>query len=69
MASFAGVLVMYLIAAAYILLLSKVYMQGSFSVKSILTGYVLVFLPLDLMKGVLAAWLGQRLSRSVFRQL
>jgi biotin transport system substrate-specific component len=69
MASFAGVLLMYGIAAVYILLLSKVLMQGSFSPKSILTGYVLVFLPLDLIKGVLAAWLGQRLSRSVFRQL
>ncbi|MBE5815430.1 MAG: biotin transporter BioY [Clostridiales bacterium] len=69
LASFSGVAVMYVIASAYVVLLSKVYLQNAFSLGSILISYVGVFLPLDIVKGICAAWLGERLNRSGFGQL
>ncbi len=61
-ASFFGVLIMYLVAAAYLLVLSVVYLT-ELSFKTILLNYMLIFLPLDLVKGFLAAWLGHRMHK------
>lgn len=63
LASFCGIVVMYVIAALYITLLSRVFLTGAASTGQWLINSLLVFLPLDLMKGCVAAWLGQRLER------
>ncbi len=69
LASFSGVFVLYMIAGAYVALLSKVYLKNSLSVGSILISYVAIFLPLDLLKAFFAAWLGRHLARSGFGKL
>ena len=63
LASFAGIAVMYLIACSYILLLSCVYTATQTSTASLLVSSCLIFLPLDLLKGLAAAWLGQRMHK------
>ena len=62
LASLCGIAVMYGIALLYILLLSRLLMNDAFSVGQLTTGYLLIFLPLDLLKGWAAAWLSQRLK-------
>jgi len=62
-ASLWGTVVLYLIAIGYLLLLSRLLLKTPLSAKAILVSYVLVFLPLDIAKAVLSAWLGQRLHK------
>ncbi len=62
-ASFAGIGVLYAVAIGYILLLSSLYVTEAVAASSLLTSYCLVFLPLDLLKGLAAAWLGKRLNK------
>ncbi len=62
LASFAGIVVMYAFAAGYVFLLGTLYLPESVSAASVLTSYVLIFLPLDVLKGIGAAWLGRRLA-------
>lgn len=62
LASFCGTGIMYVVATLYILLLSQVLLQNTLSVKELLTSYVLVFLPLDILKACVAAWLGCRMG-------
>jgi len=66
-ASLCGIVVMYLIAMGYVWLLSKWYMAASISPSAILTSYMLIFLPLDVLKGIFAAWLGQRMHKLSLR--
>lgn len=69
LASFSGIIVMYAIASVYVVLLSKIYLRGSLSTSGILFSYVVLFLPLDLIKGLCAAWAGRKLARSGLGQL
>ena len=62
-ASLLGMIVMYMIAVSYVCLLSRMYLNTGLSLREILTSYALIFFPLDLLKGLLAAWLGQRMHR------
>ncbi len=62
LASLCGIVVMYGIAVAYLWVLSQVYLANTFSLSPMLASYCLVFLPLDLLKGIGAAWLGKRMS-------
>lgn len=66
-ASLSGIIVMYLIAMSYVWLLSKWYMDAAISPSAILTSYMLIFLPLDVLKGIFAAWLGQRMHKLSLR--
>ena len=58
---------MYLIAMSYVWLLSNWYMDAAISPSAILTSYMLIFLPLDVLKGIFAAWLGQRMHKLSLR--
>lgn len=66
-ASLCGIVVMYTIAMGYIWLLSKWYTDASLSPDAILTSYMLIFLPLDVLKGIFAAWLGKRMHKLSLR--
>jgi len=63
MASLCGLLVLYGIAIGYVFFLSQIYLKETLSVKAILTSYLFLFLPLDAIKAVCAAWLGQRMHK------
>ena len=62
-ASLCGIIVMYIIAMGYICLLSKWFTDTSISSGKIVGSYMLIFLPLDVLKGIFAAWLGQRMHK------
>ncbi len=61
-ASLGGILVLYLIAVTYLVVLSKIYTNNIKSFFLLLIQYCLIFLPLDVLKGIAAAWMGKRLS-------
>lgn len=61
--SFAGVLVIYLIALPYIAALKGLYLNAPMDIGALLAAYCFAFLPLDAAKAVLAAWLGRRLQK------
>lgn len=62
-ASLCGIVVMYVIAIGYVWLLSHLYLNAALSPRALLSSYVLIFLPLDVTKGLLAAWLGKRMHK------
>lgn len=66
-ASLCGIVVMYCIAIGYIGLLSRLYLNAALSLRAILVSYLLIFLPLDVAKGILAAWLGKRMHKLSLR--
>ncbi|NLV57218.1 MAG: biotin transporter BioY [Clostridiales bacterium] len=63
-ASLAGIVVLYAIAIPYIALLSIFYLRVFLSLSTLLHTYCLAFLPFDIIKGMLAAFLGERLMRA-----
>lgn len=62
-ASLCGTMVLYLLAVLYIILLSHLFLYEALSLKTILPSYVLIFMPVDIVKAVFAAWLGQRMHK------
>lgn len=63
LASLGGVAIVYVIALPYIAILKNLYLQTPLSVGALLSAYFLAFLPLDLVKAILAALLGKRLQK------
>ena len=64
-ASLAGLVILYAIALPYIALLKGLYLSTPISTGTLLSAYCLPFLPLDILKAVLAAWLAKRLIRFI----
>ena len=62
-ASVAGLVVLYVVALAYIAALKALYLSSPIGFGALVTSYCLAFLPLDLVKAVLAALLGKRLEK------
>ena len=58
-----GICVMYLIALSYIAALRGLYLSTPVPFQTLLLSYCLAFLPLDIVKGVLAAMLSVRLEK------
>lgn len=67
-ASLCGVVIMYAIALPYIAVLKAAYLQTPIPLSVLLSAYCLAFLPLDLVKAVLAALLGARLQKALKMQ-
>ncbi len=63
-ASGLGLAVVYAVALPYIALLSGFYFHVPLPLSTLLTSYCLVFLPMDIIKGLLAALLGGRLHKA-----
>ena len=61
-ASCIGIVVMYLIALSYIAVLRGVYLAAPVPIGTLLASYCFAFLPLDIVKGVLAALLSAKLE-------
>ena len=57
-ASLAGVIIIYVVAVPYIALLHALYLGSSISAAFLFKTYCLAFLPIDIIKGALAAYLG-----------
>ena len=62
-ASLIGVAVLYAVALPYIACLKGLYLNAPIPVGTLLTAYCFAFLPLDILKAVLAALLGSRLEK------
>ncbi|MEG2315276.1 MAG: biotin transporter BioY, partial [Clostridia bacterium] len=62
-ASLIGVVVTYAIALPYIACLKGLYLNTPVPIGTLLTAYCFAFLPLDIVKAVLAAMLGARLEK------
>lgn len=62
-ASLLGMLSVYLVALPYIALLKGAYMASPVPFETLMTAYFLVFLPMDIVKAVLAALLADRLVK------
>lgn len=62
-ASAIGIIVMYVIALGYIACLKSLYLGAPMEAGALLAAYCFAFLPLDAVKGVLAALLAQRLEK------
>ncbi|NLO86201.1 MAG: biotin transporter BioY [Clostridiales bacterium] len=62
-ASLVGIVVNYVIALAYIAALKGLYLGSPVSMGVLLSAYCFAFLPMDVIKGILAALLGQRLEK------
>lgn len=62
-AAFAGLAVSYAIALAYIAALKGIYLSAPLPLSTLLGAYCFAFLPLDAVKAVLAALVGQRLEK------
>ena len=67
-AALSGILLMYLVALAYITFLKGVWMQSAFSMREILLAYGLSFLPLDVVKAVLASLVAPRIRKALLRR-
>ncbi len=66
-ASFAGMLAIYLIALPYIAAIKGLYLGAPIPFDTLMTAYCLAFLPLDAAKAVLAALLASRLEKALAR--
>ena len=64
-ASLCGILVMYMIALAYIAALNNLYFAAPISPVALLASYCFAFLPMDIAKGVLAAMVAPRLEKAL----
>lgn len=62
-ASLIGLVILYFIALLYLVILSQVFTAVSIGMTTLVTQYCLLFLPLDIVKAIAAAWMGHRLSR------
>ncbi|MDD3411327.1 MAG: biotin transporter BioY [Eubacteriales bacterium] len=62
-ASLIGIVVMYVIALAYIAALKGLFLGAPIPIGTLLSAYCFAFLPLDIVKGVLAALLAARLEK------
>lgn len=67
-ASSVGIVVNYIIALAYIAALKGLYLDAPVSMGVLLSAYCFAFLPMDVIKGILAAMLGQRLEKPLHLQ-
>ncbi len=65
LASLLGILVQYAVALAYIAALKGIYLSAPIPLSVLITSYGLAFLPMDLVKGLLAAWVAPRLQHVV----
>ncbi|MBE5801161.1 MAG: biotin transporter BioY [Clostridiales bacterium] len=65
LASLSGVVVLYVIAIIYIGMLHTVFITAPVSAMYLLTTHCLIFLPVDLLKAIGAAWLGKRLRTAL----
>lgn len=63
-ASLAGLVGLYAVALPYIALLNALYLGKPIPFAALVSGYCLAFLPLDLIKGLLAAFFGERLRKA-----
>lgn len=64
-ASLAGIIVLYLIALPYIALLNGLYLSRPVPLSVLLSTYCLAFLPLDFVKGLLAAFIAERIAKAM----
>lgn len=64
-AALLGIVVMYAIALPYIALLSSLYFHAPLPLHTLLSSYCLIFLPLDIVKGTLAAIVAPRLEKAM----
>lgn len=64
-ASLAGIVVMYLIALPYIALLNALYLKTPIPLEKLFVSFCFVFLPMDIVKGVLASLLAPRLAKAL----
>lgn len=63
-ASLAGLAALYAVALPYIALLNSLYLGKPIPLPILLGSYCLAFLPLDIVKGLLAAFFGERLRKA-----
>ena len=61
--SLAGLLIIYIIALSYIYILQNIYFANPTSFTYLLQAYCLAFLPFDIIKALLAAFIGNKLSK------
>ena len=64
-ASLVGVVVNYVVALAYIAALKGLYMGAPIGFGALLSAYCLAFLPLDILKALLAGLVGERLQKAL----
>lgn len=63
-ASLAGLLLIYAIALPYVAALQALYFHTPIPFSALLSGYFLAFLPLDLVKSLMAAFLGAKIAKA-----
>lgn len=62
-ASMTGIVVNYVIALSYIAVLKGIFLGAPVPFSVLMTAYCFAFLPLDIAKGILAAFIGDRLRK------